>query len=172
MSNEMIFVAALVGAFGVKGEVRLKSFTSDPESIADYSPLFNQDGTKSFNISLTGQIKNAFRARVSGIDSKEQAESMRGIQLFVPRSRLPKLPDDEFYHADLVGLEVFNAGGQSLGHIEGVQNHGATDLLEIKGAALSQTLLLPFTRLNVPVVDLKSGKVIIDLPDGLVADVK
>ncbi|MAI59115.1 MAG: 16S rRNA processing protein RimM [Rhodobacteraceae bacterium] len=172
MPDAMIFVGALTGAFGVKGEVRLKSFTSSPEAIADYSPLFNEDGTKSFNVILTGQIKNAFSARLSGVKSKEQAASMRGLRLFVPRNRLPQLPNDEFYYADLFGLAVFDCGGQSLGHIEGVQNHGATDLLEIKRVDFSQTVLIPFTRLNVPTVDLKSGKVIIDPPDGLFVDKK
>ena len=167
MSETMILVGALAGAFGVKGEVRLKSFTADPVSIAAYSPLFNKDGTKSFDVFLTGKIKNAFSARLSGITSKQQADAMRGLKLFIPRSRLPQLSHDEFYYSDLEGLEVFDAGGQILGYINGLQNHGANDLLEIEIIGTSRTVLMPFTRLNVPTVDLKSGKVIIDPPDGL-----
>ncbi len=170
MPETMIFVGALAGAFGVSGEVRLKSFTADPAAIAGYSPLFNKDRTKSFDVFLTGKIKNAFSARLSGINSKQQADSMRGLQLFVPRSRLPQLPDDEFYYADLKGLHVFDGGGQILGHIKGLQNHGATDLLEIKRVGLNETVLIPFTLLNVPTVDLKSRKIIIDPPDGVFED--
>jgi len=114
MSEAMIIVGALAGAFGVKGEVRLKSFTSDPEDIALYGPLFTEDGSRSFDVRLTGHLKNAFSARLSGVQTKEQADALRGLQLFVPRKKFPKLPDDEFYYADLVGLSVFDAGGRQV----------------------------------------------------------
>ena len=170
MSEAMIIIGVLVGAFGVKGEVRLKSFTSDPEAIADYSPLFTEDGSRSFEVRLTGQLKNAFSAKLSGVHTKEQADGLRGLQLFVPRGKFPKLPDDEFYYADLVGLSVFNAGGAELGQIKAVQNHGATDLLEIFTRETDQSVLLPFTQINVPTVDISSGKIIIDPPEGLFND--
>ncbi len=170
MSEAMIIVGALAGAFGVKGEVRLKSFTSDPEDIALYGPLFTEDGSRSFEVRLTGHLKNAFSARLSGVKTKEQADALRGLQLFVPRKKFPKLPDDEFYYADLVGLSVFDAGGRQVGQIKAVQNHGASDLLEILTDGGSQSVLLPFTRLNVPTVDIASGKIIIDPPEGLFED--
>lgn len=168
MSDDiLICVGALGGAFGVKGEVRLKSFTAIPEDIATYAPLTSEDGTHSFDVTLTGQTSGALTARLSGIATKEQADSLRGTRLYVPRTRLPSLPDDEFYHADLIGLEVFDTGGRALGRVRAVLNHGATDLLEIHAPARSETVLLPFTRKAVPTVDLAAGRIVADPPEGL-----
>lgn len=168
MSDDpLICVGALAGAFGVKGEVRLKSFTATPEDIADYAPLTSEDGLHSFDVTLTGQTSGALTARLSGVDTKEQADALRGTQLYVPRTRLPGLPDDEFYHADLIGLEVVDTGGTTLGLVRAVLNHGATDLLEIHSPGRSETVLLPFTREVVPTVDLAAGRIIADPPEGL-----
>ena len=106
-----VCVGAIAGAFGVKGEVRLKSFTATPEDIAAYGALLSEDGARSFEVTLTGQTTGALTARLSGLTTREQAEALRGTRLVVPRARLPALPEDEFYHADLVGLEVFDTGG-------------------------------------------------------------
>ncbi|MGI3210824.1 ribosome maturation factor RimM [Roseovarius tibetensis] len=165
--NTLICVGALAGAFGVKGEVRLKSFTATPEDIADYAPLMSEDGTHSFDVTLTGQTGNAFTARLSGVATREQADSLRGTRLYVPRARLPGLPDDEFYHADLVGLEVVDTGGATLGRVRAVLNHGATDLLELHMPGRSDTVLLPFTKTAVPTVDLAAGRIVADPPEGL-----
>jgi 16S rRNA processing protein RimM len=167
MNDEMIFVGAIAGAFGVKGEVRLKSFTAEPEAIAEYGPVFIEDGTKSFNVSLTGQLKNALSAKLSGVHTKEDADALRGLQLFVPRSKFPQLPNDEYYYADLIGIGVFDAGGTQMGNVYSVQNHGASDILEISQPGTSATVLLPFTRKNVPTVDTKASRIIIDPPDRL-----
>ena len=128
MANR-VCVGAISGAFGVRGEVRLKSFCADPEAIADYAPLESEDGSRQFDVTLTRAVKNGLAARLSGVLSKEDADALRGVRLFVPRKRLPSLPDDEFYHADLIGLEVRDTGGTVLGRVKSVQNHGATDLL-------------------------------------------
>lgn len=170
MSDHLICVGSIAGAFGVKGEVRLKSFTADPVAIADYAPLMTKDGIKMFDVVLTGSVKNGLTARMSGIITKEDADALKGTELYVPRDRLPNLPDDEFYHADLVGLSVYDTGGTLLGQVRAVQNHGATDLLEIMGNGLKTTVLLPFTRVAVPTVDLASGRIIADPPHGLFAD--
>jgi len=168
MSDEtLICVGALAGAFGVKGEVRLKSFTATPEDIAEYAPLASEDDTRRFEVTLTGQTGNALTAWLSGIDTKEQADALRGTRLYVPRARLPGLPDDEFYHADLIGLEVFDAGGRPLGRVRAVLNHGATDLLELHSPGQSDTMLLPFTKEIVPTVDLAAGRIVADPPEGL-----
>ena len=161
-----ICVGAIAGAFGVRGEVRLKSFTATPEDIETYSPLYSEDGQKSFSVNLIGQTKNGFTARLSGVQTKEQADALRGVRLFVDRDVLPGLPDDEFYHADLIGLEVYDTGGTLLGRVENVLNHGASDLLEIK-PQVGETVLLPFTLAAVPTVDLTAGRIIADPPDGL-----
>ncbi|SLN28168.1 Ribosome maturation factor RimM [Roseovarius litorisediminis] len=162
-----ICVGAIVGAFGVKGEVRLKSFTAMPEDIAAYSPLSDEDGGRTFSVTLTGQIKNGFIAQLTGVRTKEQADALRGVRLYASRDQLPNLPDDEYYHADLIGLEVFDTGGASLGRVQNVLNHGASDLLEINGPDLKEAVLLPFTHEAVPTIDLTSGRIIVDLPEGL-----
>lgn len=165
--TEMVCVAAVAGAYGVHGEVRLKSFTAEAEAVADYAPLSTQDGDREFTLTLTRAIKNGMVARLSGVSTKEQADALKGIKLFVPRDRLPSLPDDEYYYADLVGLEVRDTGGNTLGHVKAVQNHGAADLLEIQGADQTSTVLLPFTRASVPTVDIDAGRIIADPPEGL-----
>ena len=164
---ELICVGAIAGAFGVKGEVRLKSFTSIPEAIADYAPLFTEKGEKKFDVVLTGEIKNGLSARMSGIISKEDADNLKGTRLYVPREKLPELLEDEFYHADLIGLKVQNLEGKDVGLIKSVLNHGASDLLEIKNKTEKNTILVPFTRKIVPKVDIKNSIVIIDPPEGL-----
>lgn len=165
--TDTICVGVITGAFGVRGEVRLKSYTANPEDIATFSPLQSEDGSASFSISAMHPIKGGYAARLTSVASKEEADALRGTQLFVPRARLPSLPDDEFYHADLIGLVVLDTGGQTLGTVKAVQNHGASDLLEIQGPGLKTTVLLPFTREAVPTVDLTSGRIIADPPDGL-----
>ena len=165
--TEMVCVAAIAGAYGVRGEVRLKSFTAEAEAIADYSPLTTEDGSRSFDVRITRSIKNGLAARLTGISTKEEADELRGQKLYVPRDRLPDLPDDEYYYADLIGLEVRDTGGTVLGRVKSVQNHGSTDLLEIHGPGLKATVLLPFTLEAVPTVDLATGRIIADPPEGI-----
>ncbi|MDQ2095810.1 ribosome maturation factor RimM [Rhodalgimonas zhirmunskyi] len=165
--SDRICVGAIAGSYGVQGEVRLKSFTADAQAIADYGLLHTEDGTKTFDVTLNRPIKQGFVARLSGVATKEQADALKGTRLFADRDRLPSLPDDEFYHADLIGLPVFDTGGAELGHVKTVQNHGAGDLLEIHGPGLKATVLLPFTLQNVPTVDLTAGRIVADPPEGL-----
>ncbi|QFT79214.1 Ribosome maturation factor RimM [Roseovarius sp. THAF27] len=166
--TDLICIGAVAGAFGVRGELRLKSFTATPEDIATYGPVTSEDGTQSYTITLTGQsTKGALIARLSGVATKEQADALRGLRLFVERDRLPALPDDEYYHADLIGLDVYDTGGTLLGRVKSVQNHGASDILEIHGPGLKATVLLPFTLEAVPTVDLASGRIVADPPEGL-----
>jgi 16S rRNA processing protein RimM len=116
---------------------------------------------------LTGQTKGGFTARLSGISTKEEADALRGVRLMVARSKLPSLPDDEFYHADLIGLEVYDTGGVLLGRVKTVQNHGADDLLELQLSGTSTTTFLPFTKAAVPTVDLATGRMVADPPEGI-----
>jgi 16S rRNA processing protein RimM len=161
-----VCVGAIAGAFGVRGEVRIKSFCAEPEAIFGY-PLTTEDGARSFDAERTGQAKNGFTARISGVTTKEQADALRGTRLFADRGALPPLDEDEYYHADLIGLEVVDTGGQLLGRVKAVLNHGATDLLELHRLGESGTVLLPFTREAVPTVDIASGRVVADPPEGL-----
>ncbi|NDV53145.1 MULTISPECIES: ribosome maturation factor RimM [unclassified Salipiger] len=165
--DEMICVGVLGGAFGVHGEVRLKSYTADPEAIADYAPLTSEDGSRSFDLQITRPLKDGFAARLSDVRTKEEADALKGLQLFAPRDRLPDLPDDEYYYTDLIGLTVLDTGGAEIGKVKAVLNHGASDLLELIVPGASSTVLLPFTRAVVPTVDLASGRIIADPPEGL-----
>lgn len=165
--SDLICVGAIAGSFGVRGEVRLKSFCAVPEEIEDYSPLCSEDGSQSYSLTITRPIKNGFAALLGGVETKEDADAVKGLRLFARRDQLPKLPDDEFYHTDLIGLQVFDTGGTLLGEVKSVQNHGAADLLEIHGAGLKDAVLLPFTLAAVPTVDLEQGRIIADPPDGL-----
>ncbi|UWQ54075.1 ribosome maturation factor RimM [Leisingera caerulea] len=165
--SDLICVGAIAGSFGVRGEVRLKSFCAVPEEIEDYSPLSNEDGSKTYSLTITRPIKNGFAALLGGVETKEDADAIKGLRLFARRDQLPQLPDDEFYHADLIGLEVYDTGGTLLGTVKSVQNHGASDLLEVHGPGLKSAVLLPFTLEAVPTVDLSQGRVIADPPEGL-----
>lgn len=161
---ERVCVGAIAGAFGVRGEVRLKSFTSQPDDIAAYSPLWSEDGVRSFTVRLTRPVTGGLGARLSGVDTREAAEALKGVTLWADRDKLPSLPDDEFYHADLIGMEVYDTGGALLGKVRAIYDHGAGDILEIFGPGRKQTLLLPFTRAAVPTVDLAAGRIIADPP--------
>lgn len=164
---ERILVGAIAGAFGVQGEVRLKSFCAEPADIASYGPLFTEDGQRSFKLRLTKAVAGGFGARLTGIETREQAEAMRGVSLFADRARLPRLPDDEFYHSDLIGLEARDPGGEAIGKIISVQNHGAGDILEIRPLGKGETILVPFTVAAVPTIDLTLRIAVVDLPDSL-----
>jgi 16S rRNA processing protein RimM len=160
----MLCVGAISGSYGVRGEVRLKSFCADPTAIADYGPLFSEDGSRSFKITLTRPVANGLGARIAGVTTKEEADALKGLSLFVAREKFPSLPDDEYYYADLIGLEARDTGGVLLGKVTAVHNHGAGDLIEIAGAS---ALLLPFTLATVPTVDLAAGRIVVDPPEGL-----
>ena len=167
MATDRICVGSIGGAFGVNGEVRLKSYCGQPEAIVAYAPLWTEDGKRSFTLRLTRGSGTGLTARLSGITTKEEADALRGVELFADRDKLPHLPDDEFYHADLIGLEARDTGGVLIGKVIGVHNHGAGDLLEIMGPGMKSALLLPFTRAAVPTIDLRAGRIVVDLPEGL-----
>ena len=168
MSDDRVCVGAIAGAFGVRGEVRLKSFCAEPQDIATYGPLITENGAKTFDVTLVRPVKNGFAAKLSGVRSKEAADALKGTRLYADRDALPELPDDEFYHADLIGLEAVDTGGAPRGTVHAVHNHGATDLLELKAGG--GTVLVPFTLEVVPTVDLARGRIIIDPPEGLFDD--
>lgn len=167
MSSERICIGAIAGAFGVTGEVRLKSFCSEPADIGSYGPLSSEDGSRQFRITLTRPVAGGFSARLAGVSTRDQAESLRGVSLFVDRTRLPSLPDDEFYHADLIGLEAYDTGGELVGKVLAVHNHGAGDIVEISSIRHKSAVLLPFTKAIVPNVDLAAGRMIVDLPEDI-----
>ena len=168
MSSTRICVGAIAGAYGVRGDVRIKSFCAEPRAIADYGPLWSEDGQRQFSLTLGAQVAQGFSARLSGVATRDEADRLKGVRLFAERDQLPSLPDDEFYHADLIGLEVFDTGGASLGRVKAVLNHGASDLLELVRPGKPGAVLLPFTQAIVPTVDLAARRIIADPPDGLI----
>ncbi|MEM9967036.1 MAG: ribosome maturation factor RimM [Pseudomonadota bacterium] len=168
--HDLIQVGVIVGAYGVRGELRVKSFCAIPEDIERYAPLWSQDRQRQFNLALLRPIKNGFAARTAEVATKEEADALRGVTLFAERDRLPSLPDDEFYHADLIGLNVHDTGGRHVGTVKTVQNHGADDLLEVQLPGKSDTVLLPFTKSAVPTVDLSQGRLIADPPKGILTE--
>lgn len=171
-SDDLVCLGAIGGAYGVRGEVRLKSFCAVPEDVAAYGALRTETGERSFTVTLGRPIKGGFSARLSGVTTKEQADALKGVRLHALRTVLPDPDEDEYYHADLIGLAVMDTGGVLLGHVRAVHDHGAGDLLEIHGPALKNTVLLPFTQAAVPTVDLKGGRIVADPPDGLFGDTK
>lgn len=167
MSTDRIVVGALAGAFGVRGEVRLKSFCAEPAAITGYAPLYTAEGRAFAVVRVTGQAPGALTARLDGVSTREQADALRGVELYADRARLPPLPPDEFYHADLIGLPVQDPGGAPLGVVRAVLNHGAGDILEVAGLkeGRAAVLLIPFTQAAVPLVDLAARRVVVDPPE-------
>ena len=166
MSQDRVCVGAIAGAFGISGEVRLKSFCGEAADIALYGPLYTKDGSRSFTVQLTRPVAGGLGARLSGVATKEQADALKGTELHADRARLPTLPDDEYYHADLIGLEVRDPGGVAIGSVLAVHNHGAGDIIEIRVEGRKSALLLPFTFANVPFVDVAKGWLVVDIPEG------
>jgi 16S rRNA processing protein RimM len=164
--DELVCLGAIAGAWGVRGAVRLKSFCADPAAIATYGPLVTEDG-RSFGVSMLKPLAGAFAANLTGIATREAAEALKGTRLYTPRASLPALVEDEFYHADLIGLEVVDTGGAVLGRVRAVADHGAGDILEIARLGAVE-ILVPFTRQAVPTVDLAAGRIVVDPPPGLI----
>ena len=164
--DNRVCVAQIGAAHGLKGEVRLWSFTEDPLAVARYGPLESEDGARRFDIEDLRPGKAYFVARLSGVRDKNAAEALRNTKLYVPRERLPKTQDDEsFYHADLIGLAVVTTEGATIGEVAALHNFGAGDIVEIRLTDKS-TVLLPFTDAAVPKVDLDAGQIIVDPPEG------
>ncbi len=165
MADDRIVVGGVAGAFGVRGEVRLKSFCAEPADIAGYVPLYTPDGRVFREIRITGQTQGSLTARIDGVSTKEEADALRGTSLLADRARLPALSEDEFYHADLIGLPVQDAGGNALGTVRAVLNHGAGDILEVARPG-GATVLIPFTLAAVPLVDIAARRIVADPPEG------
>lgn len=168
--NDRICVAQIVGSHGVHGRLRVKSFTADPEAMFDYNPLTDETGTRSFTLRMTGMGKDHFLVEASGVKGRDAADALKGVSLYVPRDRLPGLEDeDEFYHADLIGMESVTQGPDgdvAFGTIKAIHDFGAGDVLELLHVS-GKTVFVPFSRTCVPLVDVKGARVVIDPPVNL-----
>ena len=165
MSDALLMVGRVAGAFGIKGEVRITSFTADPMALVDYKTLLREDGSPALTL-LAGRVaKGGVVVRTKEIETREQAEAARGLRLYIPRDQLPETEDeDEFYVADLVGLDVVSAEGEALGRVKSVHDFGAGDLLEIEPPQ-GPSWWLPFTREAVPEVSISERRVVAVKPE-------
>jgi 16S rRNA processing protein RimM len=163
--DRTICVGMITGAHGVRGLLRLRSFTEDPETIMAYDELTDEDGKKSFAITIKSAAKDFFIAEMDGVKTKEAADALRNTKLYVSRKDLPKTGKREYYEADLIGLAVQDKKGGDHGKVLAIHNHGAGTFLEI-GKGKSDSFMLPFTDAYVPEVDIKAGQVVVDVPEG------
>ncbi len=163
--EKKVRVARIGAAHGIRGEVKLWSFTENPMAVAHYGPLETEDGARHFEIEAARPANDHLVARIAGIADRNAAEQLRNTDLFVPRDRLPPIEDaDTFYHADLVGLAAVGADGAALGTVIAIHNFGAGDLIEIAPAAGGEPLLLPFDETTVPTIDLAAGRIVVVVP--------
>lgn len=168
--NDLIEVGVIVGAYGVRGEVRIKSYCAVPDNIETYTPLWTADRAREVKLSILRPIKSGFAVRIPEVANKEEADALRGTMLYAERDQLPSLPDDEYYYTDLMGIEVYDTGGVLLGTVKNVANNGADDLLELQLAGTSATTFLPFTKAAVPTVDLTARRLVADPPLGILPE--
>lgn len=164
MAGGRICLGQIGAPHGVRGEVRLRSFTANPDDITNYGPVQTEDGHV-VQIESLRPAKDHFVARLAGVSDRDAAERLTNVKLYVPRERLPA-PEgaDEFYHADLIGLAVIDRSGNDLGTVLAIHNFGAGDLVEIKPATGGTTKMLPFNEATVPVVDLAAGRLVVEPP--------
>ena len=164
-----ICVARIGAAHGVRGAVKLWTFTEDPFAVKEYGPLTTKDGARQFEVTHVREAKDHLVATLKGIATREDAERLNGIELYIAREKLPETDEGEYYHADLIGLAAVNAAQEPLGRVIAIHNFGAGDIIEI-APAKGPTMLLPFTNAVVPTVDLAAGRVVIELPQEIEGD--
>ena len=168
---DRLCVGVVVGAHGIKGEVRIKSFTADPDDLDAYGPLSDEQGGRKFTVRRIGRGKGVVVCRIDGVPDRTAAEALKGQTLYIERNRLPAPAEDEFYHADLLGLAVEFPDGETVGAVAGLHDFGGGDVLEIRrivdGVPVSGTVMVPFTRAAVPVVDVSGGRVVVERLEAL-----
>jgi 16S rRNA processing protein RimM len=164
-----VCVARIGAAHGVRGAVKLWTFTEDPFAVKRYGPLSTKDGARQFEVTDAREAKGHLVATLKGVTTREGAERLNGVELYVAREKLPATEQDQYYHADLIGLAAVTTAEQPLGRVVAIHNFGAGDIMEI-APPQGATLLLPFTNAVVPTVDLKAGRVVIELPEEIDGD--
>jgi len=159
-------VGIITGAQGVRGAVRIKSFTAVPEDVAAYGPVADEAGQRAFALRPVGRAKGVVIATIAGVADRDAAERLKGVRLYVARDKLPAPGEEEYYHADLIGLAAVLRDGTPLGRVRAVHEYGAGDSLEVASES-GVTVMVPFTRAAVPEVDLAAGRLVIEPLDGL-----
>ncbi|MDF0517491.1 ribosome maturation factor RimM [Bradyrhizobium yuanmingense] len=169
MMSALVCVARIGAAHGVRGAVKLWTFTEDPFAISRYGPLSTKDGRRQFEIAAVREAKDHLVATFKGVATRDEAERLNGIELYVAREKLPATDEDEYYHTDLIGLACVTTDGDALGRVVAIHNFGAGDIIEI-APLKGPTMLLPFSNAVVPEVDIKGGRVVIALPQEIEGD--
>ena len=170
-AGKRICVAQIGAPHGVRGDVRLKAFTEEPAALARYGGLESEDGGRLFEIERLRADRDRLIAHFRGVDDRNAALALTHARLYVPRERLPAIEEkDQFYHADLIGLVVWDASGKPIGSVAAVHNFGAGDVIEMRPADGGPTVLLPFTRAVFPLVDVEEGRLVADLPAGVLGN--
>lgn len=164
-----ICVARIGAAHGVRGAVKLWTFTEDPFAVKRYGPLATRDGARRFEVTSAREAKGHLVATLKGVTTREEAERLNGVELYVAREKLPEADENEYYHADLIGLAAVTTADEPLGRVVAIHNFGAGDIIEI-APPQGVTMLLPFTNAVVPTIDLAGGRVVIELPGEIEGD--
>ena len=167
--SALVCVARIGAAHGVRGAVKLWTFTEDPFAIRHYGPLLSKDGKRQFEVATAREAKDHLVATFKGVTTRDEAERLNGLELYVARDKLPATDDDEYYHADLIGLAAVTTAGEALGRVVAIHNFGAGDIIEI-APPQGPTLMLPFTNAVVPTVDIAGGRVVIEMPGEIDGD--
>lgn len=162
-----VCLGVIAGVHGVKGMVRVKSFTAEPAAIVSYGPLSDEQGAQRFELELVAASKGVLLARIAGVTDRNAAERLKGVRLYVQRAALPEPEAEEFYQADLLGLDAWLGDGTRLGKVSAVHDFGAGASLEIEETS-GKTIIVPFTTAAVPEIDIKGGKIVVELPEELV----
>ncbi len=158
-ANENICLGVIVGAHGIKGEVKVRSWTAADRDIGAYGTLCNKDGQRLFELKVVGRGKDFLRCKIKGVDDRNEAEMLVGTELYVKRAALPDLADEEYYQADLIGLSVcLESSGEEIGEVAGVYNFGAGDILEIRLKDTNRLEMIPFNRQYVPQILFAQGR--------------
>jgi 16S rRNA processing protein RimM len=163
-TTQRVCVAQIGAPHGVRGEMKLRSFTAEPAAVAGYGPLESEDGATRFEIETMRPAKDHFVVRLAGIEDRDAAARLTNTRLYVPRERLPPTDDGEFYHADLIGLAAVTADGAEIGTVVAIHNFGAGDLLELKRTGGNETVMMPFTEATVPQVDIAGRRIVVEPP--------
>lgn len=170
MSKGRVLLGVVAAPHGVRGLVRIRSFTEDPMAIASYGALSDETGKKTYRVEALSAVKGAVLARIEGVADRTAAEALRGLQLFVERSALPATGEREWYEADLLGLAAVGRDGRDWGKVVAFHDFGAGRAMEVSGGDASRgSVMLPFTDEAVPEIDVAGGKVVIDPPAGVLA---
>jgi 16S rRNA processing protein RimM len=172
MSADRVLLGVVAAPHGVRGLVRIKSFTEDPMAMASYGPLSDETGKRQFRVEALSPSRGAVLARSDGVADRNAAEALRGLKLYVDRSALPETDGQEWYEADLLGLAAVGRDGRDWGKVLAFHDYGAGQSIEVSGGAGGKPVLLPFTTEAVPEIDVAGGKVIVDPPAGLLAEVE